>query len=70
MSSTTAAGRTSARRTVMDPPPGPRPRRPRLLLLGLPMFAVFAAFGAIWLALGLYVAALARNARASVTVPE
>jgi cell division septation protein DedD len=35
----------------MDPPPGPRPRRPRLLLLGLPMFAVFAAFGAIvWLA--------------------
>ena len=51
MSSATAAGRTSARRTVMDPPPGPRPRRPRLLLLGLPMFAVFAAFGAIvWLA--------------------
>jgi cell division septation protein DedD len=51
MSSATVAGRTSARRTVMDPPPGPRPRRPRLLLLGLPMFAVFAAFGAIvWLA--------------------
>ena len=29
----------------------PRPRRPRLLLVGLPVFAVFAAFGAIvWLA--------------------
>ena len=49
MSSATDAGR--ARRVVLDRPPGPRPRRPRLLLLGLPMFAVFAAFGAIvWLA--------------------
>ena len=28
------------------------------------------AFGSIWLALGLYVMALARNARAAVTVPE
>jgi hypothetical protein len=47
----TAASR--ARRTVLQPPPlGPlRPRRSRLLLLGLPMFAVFTAFGAIiWLA--------------------
>ena len=36
---------------MLETPPGPRPRRPRLLLLGLPMFAVFAAFGAIvWLA--------------------
>ena len=33
------------------PLPRPRPRRSRLLLVGLPMFAVFAAFGAIvWLA--------------------
>ena len=28
------------------------------------------AFGAIWLALGLYVAGLTRDSRASVTIPE
>ena len=47
----TAAGR--ARRTVLETPPvvRPRPPRSRFLLVGLPMFAVFAAFGAIvWLA--------------------
>ena len=51
ISSATAGGR--ARRTVLETPPvpRPRPRRSRLLLVGLPMFAVFAAFGAIvWLA--------------------
>ena len=49
MPSAAAAGR--ARRTVLETPSTARPRRPRLLLLGLPMFAVFAAFGAIvWLA--------------------
>ena len=49
MPSAAAAGR--ARRTVLETPSTVRPRRPRLLLLGLPMFAVFAAFGAIvWLA--------------------
>ena len=47
----TAAGR--ARRPVLETPPvaRPRPRRSRLLLIGLPMVAVFAAFGSIvWLA--------------------
>jgi hypothetical protein len=47
----TAAGR--ARRAVLDTPPltRPRPRRSRLLLIGLPVVAVFVAFGAIiWLA--------------------
>jgi hypothetical protein len=51
ITSTSAAGR--AGRTVPVTPPGPwlRPRRSRLLLVGLPLFAVFAAFGAIiWLA--------------------
>ena len=51
ITSTSAAGR--AGRTVPGTPPVPwlRPRRSRLLLVGLPLFAVFAAFGAIiWLA--------------------
>jgi cell division septation protein DedD len=51
ISSAAAGGRP--RRTVLETPPvpRPRPRRSRLLLVGLPMFAVFAAFGAIvWLA--------------------
>ncbi|HSA80683.1 MAG TPA: SPOR domain-containing protein [Geminicoccaceae bacterium] len=42
-----------AGRAVPEPPPAPwlQPRRSRLLLVGLPMFAVFAAFGAIiWVA--------------------
>ncbi len=39
-----------ARRPAYEPPPAGR-RRPHLLLVGLPIFAVFAAFGAIvWLA--------------------
>jgi cell division septation protein DedD len=45
------AGR--AARAVPEPPPAPwlQPRRSRLLLVALPMFAVFAAFGAIvWVA--------------------
>ena len=48
---TSFAATARARRPVFETPPMARPRRPRLLLVGLPVFAVFAAFGAIvWLA--------------------
>ncbi len=50
-STTFAAAAARARRPAFETPPAPRPRRSRLLLVGLPVFAVFAAFGAIvWLA--------------------
>jgi hypothetical protein len=48
-SAAAAAGRAS--RPVFETPPVARPRRPRMLLVGVPVFAVFAAFAAIvWLA--------------------
>jgi len=42
-----------------------------VLLYGEPFTSAHAiAFGAIWTALALYVLALVRHARASVTIPE
>ena len=42
-----------------------------VLLYGEPFTTAHAiAFGAIWAALGLYVLALVRHARAAVTLPE
>ena len=42
-----------------------------VLLYGEPFTSAHAiAFGAIWAALGLYVTALVRNAKAAVTIPE
>jgi cell division septation protein DedD len=49
--SPSSADASRARRPVFEPQPIARPRRPRQLLVGLPLFAIFAAFGAVvWLA--------------------